>query len=198
VHDHLIQKFCLETLPCDVRAQDDNIAAIGGLLRDGHRVFDADVQETAGNALHDRRFGRGIVSQHEERSAERAAVEARLNAVLHVLRAPPDQKRPGRGDDLVDRLTRSRVHPEGPTHVVVPSRDEAIEAHHRVPEQLAHSRAPFHDAICCFDRYRDQNSSAPLSRSCGTSSPRWGGACFRDGAVRKPEKTRSLPARAAC
>jgi len=47
VHDHLIRKSCFEALPCDVRAQDDNIAASGSLLRDGRGLFDAHVQETA-------------------------------------------------------------------------------------------------------------------------------------------------------
>ena len=110
----------------------------GRLLGDGHRLLNADVQEPSGDALDDGRIPRWVVSQHEERSSERAAIEPWLQAILYVLRSAADEERAGGADDCIDRLTRSGVQPEYPAHVPVRSCDKAVEAHHRVPEQLAH------------------------------------------------------------
>ena len=124
-------------------AQDDNVAVAGGLLGDRYRFLDADVHKTSRHTLDDGRLARRVVSQHEERPSEGAAVEPGLQAVLYVLRSAADQERSRGRDDLIDRLTRSGVQAKRPAHVVIRSRDEAVEAHHGVPKQLAHSRAPF-------------------------------------------------------
>ena len=44
--DDLVEESILQALPGDVRAEDDNVAVAGRLLGDGHRLLDADVQET--------------------------------------------------------------------------------------------------------------------------------------------------------
>ena len=128
VDDDLVEESVLQALPGDVRAEDDNVAVAGRLLGDGHRLLDADVQETSGDALDDGRIGRRVVSRHEERSSERAAIEPGLQAIPYVLRSAADEERAGGADNCIDRLTRSGVHPEYPAHVLVRSCDEAVEA----------------------------------------------------------------------
>ncbi len=76
--------------------------------------------------------------KHEELTAIRAAVEARLLPVLDILRAPSHQQRTGRGHDLVDRFVRPSLHLEGPPHVVTRAGNEAVQAHQGVPHDLAH------------------------------------------------------------
>ena len=142
--DDLVQKPRLETLPSDVRPEHDHVAAVGRLLGDAYGLLGAHVQKLACDALDDRGLGGGIVPEHEERAAIGAAVEPGLKPVLHVLRPPADEQRSGRSQDLVDRLARSTVDPRHPLHVVVATCDEAVEAHHRVPEQLAHLDPPLY------------------------------------------------------
>jgi hypothetical protein len=67
-----------------------------------HRVLDTDVDEFAGDALQDGRLGGRIVAQDEERAGQGAAVEARLQPIFNVLRAPADQQRSGRLQNLLD------------------------------------------------------------------------------------------------
>ena len=143
VDDDLVQEPRLETLPSDVRAKHDHVASVRRLLGDPRRLFDADVQEAACYPLHDRRLGGQVVAEHEERAAEGAAVEARLITVLNVLRSPADEQCSRRAEDLVDRLAGSAVHPGHPSHVAVGARDETVEAHSRVPENLARPDSPF-------------------------------------------------------
>jgi len=68
-------------------------------LGDRYGLPDAGVQTAPGDTLDHRRVGRRIVSQDEERSAERAAIEPWLETILHVLRSPARQERSSRGED---------------------------------------------------------------------------------------------------
>jgi hypothetical protein len=149
VHDDLVEKARLEALPGDVRAENGDITAASRLFRDVHGLLDADVEELPGDALDNRRLGGRIVAKHEERTAEGAAVEPWLQSVFNVLGPSADQQSARRAKDLVHRLARSAIHPEHPLHVVVRAGDEAVEAHHRVPEQLAHLRAFLHRVLDC-------------------------------------------------
>src|SRR5215475_7359946 len=142
MHDDLVQKPGLESLPGDIGAQDDYIRTIGGLLGKCHRLLDTHVDELAGHALHDRGLRRRVVAQHEERPAKGASVEARLQAILDILRAPANQQRPGRSDNLVGGLAWPAVDAENPSHVIVWPRDVAVQAQHRVPDHLPHPHSP--------------------------------------------------------
>ena len=92
--DDLVQESLLQTLAGDVRAEDDNIAAIGSLLRDGHGLLDADVHETPGNALDDWRDGPADRGATRRTVPGRRRRRTRLQAILHVLRSPADQEGP--------------------------------------------------------------------------------------------------------
>jgi hypothetical protein len=47
VHDDLVEEAGLETLPRDVRSQDDHVAAVSRLLGDPDRLLDRNVEEPA-------------------------------------------------------------------------------------------------------------------------------------------------------
>jgi hypothetical protein len=47
VHDDLVEKACHETLTGDVRAEDDDLAAVSRLSDNLHRLVDANVKEPA-------------------------------------------------------------------------------------------------------------------------------------------------------
>ncbi|WP_221640036.1 hypothetical protein [Actinoallomurus bryophytorum] len=78
MHDDLVQKPGLETLPGDVGTQDDYIRTIGGLLGKRHRLLDTHIEEPPGHPLHDRRLRRRMMAQHKERPAKGASIEAHL------------------------------------------------------------------------------------------------------------------------
>lgn len=116
VHDDLVEKPSLKTLAGDVGAEDYHIRAIRGPLDACHRILDPHAEELAGHTLHDRRLRRRVVTQHKEWPTESASIEARLQAVLHILRAPANQQRSRRSDDLVCGLARPAIDIENPPH----------------------------------------------------------------------------------
>jgi hypothetical protein len=128
----------------------------GRLLGGPDRLFDADIQESATDALHDRGLRGRVVPQDKERPAKGTSVEPRLQPVLNVLRPPTDQQRSRRAHHLVHRLAFSTADPEDPSHVVIWTCDEAIKAHHCVPEDFAHSHAPFRIVYFIVDRDHDR------------------------------------------
>jgi hypothetical protein len=117
--DDLVEEARFETLSGDVGAQDDHVPAVRRFLGDRDRFVDADVQESAGDALHDRSLGGRIVAQHEERAVKGTAVEPQLVPVLHVLGTPADQQRARGSHDLGHRSALSGGDSEDPSHVVV-------------------------------------------------------------------------------
>ena len=93
MHDDLVQKPRLETLPGDAGTEDDHIRSIGRVFRERHCILDTQVDELPGHAHHDRGIRRRIVAQYEERAAIGAAVEAWLEAILDILRAVVGRER---------------------------------------------------------------------------------------------------------
>lgn len=107
VDDDLIEKAGLESLPGDVRAENDHVGAPGRLLGERYRPLDRDVDELAGDALDHGRLGGRVVTKNEERPTKGAAIEPRLQPILDVLRPPTDQQGSRPPQDLVDRLPSS-------------------------------------------------------------------------------------------
>jgi hypothetical protein len=124
----------------DLRADSDVNTAPRGSL-ESKVCF---MREASGDALDDRRVRRRIVSQHKERASVGAAVEPGLEAILYILRSAADEKRSDRGGSSSTVSREAGFSDRTPDHAVVWPRDEAVEAHHRVPEQLVHYRAPFY------------------------------------------------------
>jgi hypothetical protein len=72
-------------------------------------------------------------------SVEQPARIGSLHSPADLVDAAACQHRPSPGDDLVhDRAGHVAGVPKDPAHVVVWARDEPVERHHRMDEDVAH------------------------------------------------------------
>src|SRR5262249_49575953 len=67
VQGDLVEKPRFETLPRDVRPEDDDVAAASRFARDRHRFLAPNVEKAAADPLYHWRLGGWIVPQDEER-----------------------------------------------------------------------------------------------------------------------------------